>query len=303
VIRDFTIPPLARGEYVALRALGPSGDALDDVEIRVGTQSGNAEYSGGGSAIRREPGSFWVPLPLFPNTLRPAPDLQYFLRVTSPRHGTEEVTLARDNLDVTVQFQDPAELVVTALGYSASGLEGVLDIRLREREPARGRRAFVASVHDLRISSEFKLTADGSKTFASLVPGEYVVEVVAKGTDGRWRPLAQQALQLESGQQALGISLPEVHSLRLRFDRARAGQSYFVRDPATSIIYATASVGEDGSALFDVLPAGTYRIAGSAGTMTVDLGNDTEIDFEADRSRGREAGAGAASARVRNREP
>jgi len=265
---DLRPGPLDPALYVVVRVEGPGGEPIDDVEIETAVRSKNRSSSGGGAWQRSGRGLFRV----FHHAADPEADADaaYSLTVTSRTCGSREVTYRRgEDREVVVRFLQPGQLTVTIAGYAGSGREGTLSLSLG-RAPDDSRRGG-------RSEREAAIDAKGRAVFPALDPGDYEVSLQI---GSRWsgRSLSRTRVTVASGENAVEIAIPSVHTLTVRCPEMRQGQRIELRQKRG--LSFEAHVGEDGRAVFENVPAGDYLLQEPRGkNMEVSIPAQREVEF------------------------
>jgi hypothetical protein len=227
------------GPYVTVKLVGPDGGPISgDVSFRVMTK-GNPRAD----ALQQESG-VWL---LFLSEMKLKSGEQVELRI-----GTRDFGDVLEPIDpfgsrtYTIRFEEPSVLEAEIRRYEGSGLEGKLFLALRG---GRG------------VSAWAQVTGEGSVDLKGVQPGEYSVLLYLREKKVNW-PILQQRLSLKRGEEALTLSVPALHSLRVRVEGRVRSRTINLRsnDPAIG------SLRRDGRlsgriATFDKLAAGSYQVS------------------------------------------
>jgi PDZ domain len=298
VTRDLAMPPLARSDYLVLRVVGPDGRLLSDVDVSTGfrSKSGGSSVSGGGE-LRQPDGTFWV--------------AHHGWQGLEDEEGTNSVTVRAEGYpaktveyrrsetsELTVELGEPAILDVTVEGYDPRTLEGTIGVAIEEEKAAeeeggddspRFRAARMARRRFSRMNlDEAEEIANGKRTIGPLEPGNYRVLLQYQGGRRGGFPVAATPVTIRAGKNSVSIRMPALYSLRVRVDGGPRRMNLSLgpaQEGGDLPISSGQEVGSDGQAVFDGLPAGTYKITlhtdGEPGEMLVSVPGQREVRFQA----------------------
>jgi hypothetical protein len=240
---------------LVVRAVGVNGAPLSDVTVRTITTSNNWDGSELFS-IRPKSDGNWV---IQTRKELPANLSEWLIHVRSERHGEKTVPFPPGATgELKVEFTDPASLEVTVAGYAGSGQEGKLRVDAR---PLIGGKD---QPNRYSYGRESQLGPDGRQTFKPLQPGRYRVELQYQ--QERWRTSSLDKLDVDvsPGTNSVSVSIPPIHSLTVVLSGEPADSNVnlqLIGVPAGEERWNQSRVGADGTAVFEGLVAGTYRIS------------------------------------------
>lgn len=251
-------------QHLIVRAFGPTGRALRDLEFRWESHSGGGSRSGGIQGRRDADGSYW---------LRPKADFfgawgketSYTLTVVHSALGEREIALEQGQREVEVSYAEPVTLIVVVAGYAGSSYVGKLQISLapvveNPPENARGHRSY-----NTRSNGEDAFSPEGVARFDNLAPGRWKLDLMVQ--TGEWQTRSVQTVEVLAthGEQTVALDLPALYDLGVVAPGLTEG-SYLFLTPASGDGSEAGSfdgnshaqLGADGRALFRGLKAGDY---------------------------------------------
>jgi hypothetical protein len=260
--KDLRMPSPDPSEYVVVRALGPDGRPLADLQVQTGYSSKNRSRSGGSATIRRPDGTLWA----FhqPQESGEDPEGKYWVTVQSRSHGTKRAEYRKGEQDeVTLRFEEPARLEVRVTGAKGTPYEGSLSFSLQ------------ATGEDRRFAdgSRPPSGADGVQVFAAVQPGDYVLLLTLQ-SDRRQVPLSRTPVTLRAGKNEVAVPLPPLHSVTVTgaegqvLVQSTGEERFSVYQPTT-----------EGKALFDGLPEGEYTVRSGQKSQTFRVPGTTSVNL------------------------
>ncbi|HVS18106.1 MAG TPA: hypothetical protein VMT18_05860, partial [Planctomycetota bacterium] len=274
---ELVVPEPDPDQHLVVRAFGPTGRALRDLEFHWQSSSTSGSRSGGLQGRRAADGAYW---------LRPKADYfaawgagtSYTLRIEHSVLGTREIALAQGQREVEVTYDEPVTLVVVVAGYAASGHVGKLQVGLApvtdERPDAGAERRRYSS----HTRNEDPFSPEGVARFEGLAPGRWKVELQAK--TGEWQTRTVQTVEVlaTSGEQTVAMKLPALYDLVVVAPGLAEGGYLFVASasgegPAKELFDGNshAQIGADHRAVFRGLAAGDYVLRGNGVTEAVEV--------------------------------
>jgi hypothetical protein len=183
------------------------------------------------------------------------------INVHSERYGDKSMPLpATMSGEIRIDFVEPAILDVTIAGYASSGLEGRLKLEVRPLMAGKEVRRTMYYGRDDQIGPE------GKQTFNALQPGRYRVEL--QYVRERWQGSALDRVDVDvaPGANTVSIGVPAVHTLTVIVSGEAADSNLNLQQTGAGGAdgqqrYHYAKVGPDGTATFEGLVAGTYRLS------------------------------------------
>ncbi len=245
---DFDIPwPPAKG-FVTLRVAGPSGEAVNDIQVRTGAVSEGwfASFSED-AAIRIGEGVFLVAhAPTGANE-------RNLVEAVSGEFGLKRAYYDPDrDRTVNIRFGEPARLTLHLRGLAGSACEGLLGAALVA--PGLGEE----DIWQLGPGDR-GFDREGTIPLGPVESGScrLVLYVWMHNHDYE---IARHDVDLRPGTQELTIPLPTLHPLAVRAPNLRAGTSLVLERGGGSWMSVTRRVREEGTATFALLPAGRYTL-------------------------------------------
>lgn len=286
--RDIVLPPPAPGDFLLVRALGPSGDALWDLRFTISQESSQGSNSSSGfTATRRADGTWWCsPDETYRRAITEGkPDgVRLSLTVESESYGSKSLDLTPgDPRLVTVQFGDPARLALTVAGLAGSGHEGTICATLI-------RASAVASPGRQVHSAAQRVGPDGLVTIGPKEAGEHVVLLSVASGDPLHAfdamPAGRFPVRLEPGANALTVPMPALSRLTVRLDGGDGAAVQIGSRDDEDWWWGPRSEVRGERAVFERVPPGEYRLhvwtGPHAGRMRVRVPEQSEVDFRPD---------------------
>lgn len=273
---ELVVPEPDPTAHLILRAYGPSGNPLGDLDFRWTARSGTGSSSGGLAARRAPDGAYWL-----------RPKAAYFeawgeedsftLTVQHSELGDKQVSLVEGQREVDVTYEEPVAIVVVVAGYAGSEYVGRLKLALTplDGEDERASRRIGQMLSS--GNGEQQISPEGVARFEGLAPGRWKVELQV-GTD-RWRGRTVETVEVQAGfgEQAVAMSVPVLYDVVVISSRLEAGTQLRLGVPkkvGNGLSFsnsAVASFDADGRAVFEDLSPGEYVLFGSG------IGSNVEI--------------------------
>jgi hypothetical protein len=282
-VQDLTVPFPATSEYLIVRAFGPKGDILRDLEIDTGIRSGGSSSSGGGTAVKREDGSYLVMHHSVENWRHGDEKSRHVITAKSQKYGEKEVEYKRGEVsELKIQFREPAKLTVTITGYVGSEFEGKLRLRLEPRKVSKSDSQRYHGYY--RDENEKKIDSLGNITLGPVEMGAFDLVMYVKKKRWESKPVRRIPVDLTAGKNELSVSIPALYSLTVVVDKAGPGTSIQLSRAGDSRGFGEhKETDKEGKATFVNLAAGDYSIqvwgAGVEGTMTVSVPAQSVVNF------------------------
>jgi hypothetical protein len=240
---------------LVVRVIGPDNAAVADVNLRVSPTSG--QYDGSEPfSVRPKKDGAWVVASKKEGAVDPK---DYVLQAHSERLGDKSVAMpAACSGELRIEMLEPASLEVTVPGYAGSGLEGRLKVDARQltggKEPQ----------HRIYYSRDEAMGPDGRQTLKPLQPGRYRVEL--QYSRERWASSTLDKVDVDVGPgvNSVSIALPAVYTLVVVTSGEPSDANLNLQQVGTGSDDARwhgARIGPDGTATFEGLVAGTYRLS------------------------------------------
>jgi len=264
---ELEIPALEREEYVILRVLGPDGESLPKVDVKTGFRSKNSSSSGGSVVLDRPDGVRWV-LHHQANVDAGAEDARLWIGVSARGYGYREVEYEPGTApSLEVRFAAPAMLEVTITGLAGNRYEGRVTAGLHGSPRTDGwGGSHGASEPD----------AQGRVTFGAVQPGPHVLVLSIRGDPFGGSVIAEKEIELSSGANSVRIAMPELYEVVLE---GLTGTGWLSRRGNDGFHRTVAST-QDGRAVVDALPAGTYTARAGQKQATFTVPGATTVRLE-----------------------
>jgi hypothetical protein len=208
-------------------------------------------------------------------------DTRYIIIAKSGQYGEKRVEYRRsETSEVFIRFQAGASLEITVAGYVGSGCEEKITLRLRKEEDRED------GSFSFAYSPDEKVNPEGRQTFGPVEPGAYVIVVGIK--TGRYQSLPVEfvPVTLRAGKNRATVNVPSLYSLTVIAEDVDPGRTFRLRPELRTSGWwgIEKKVGPDRRALFEDLPAGTYKLALSgdemSGEMQVTVPDQAVVRFE-----------------------
>jgi len=240
-----------RERYVIVRARGPEGELLKDLEVETSYRAPNRSMSGEGAVLRRRDGTLLV---FHRGPAGPAPDgARFTLTVRSQTHGRKTVEYDRDgDAELDVSFGEPATVVATVTGLREGDAQRIrLTLSPADAEPE------PVWFHD----EEPTVDSEGRQVLGPVQAGRGRLTLYVKvGEDGDL-PAEERVLDLAPGENRVTLAMPRLHELTLLVPDAEQGTKLSLRTAGRYFPTVERSAGEGGEVVFRGLPAGEYVVA------------------------------------------
>lgn len=258
-------------DLLIARVTGPDGLALPSVEFSMISQIGSFTSTSEVNAQSTDAGSYRI---LLTAEAKDVLDGAGTLVLSAGHKSFGEVSqqLASGQREVALRFGPPASLLVSALGYVGSGVDGRLWCQLVADESASS-----------PITARRSFGPDGTATLGPVAPGSYVI--VLSVESGRSSMLGgdaavhEQPLLLAAGDNRIAIAVPQLYVLTVRFPPDEdLGQALLTAEANGR--NRSAAI-EQGIATFRDVAAGDYRIQSwrGAGSMRIRIPAQLEVEF------------------------
>jgi hypothetical protein len=265
---ELRVPEPDPDEHLIVRAFGPSGRALRDLEFRWLSRAGTGSRSGGIQGRRAADGSFW---------LRPKADFfgawgkewSFTLTVVHSVLGERELALEEGQREVEVTFAEPVTLVVVVAGYAGSGYVGKLQVALAPVTASGSEPGTRSGTFRSSRRNEDPFSPEGVARFEGLAPGRWKVDLLVRSGDWQTRVVRSAEVQAAAGEQTVAIDLPALYDLAV-VTPGLDESGYLFLTPASAEGSngdfdggTHAQIGAGGRTLFRGLAAGDYVLRGS----------------------------------------
>lgn len=263
---ELEVPEPDPEQHLIVRAFGPTGRALRDLEFRWESRNAGGSSSGGLQGRRDADGSWW---------LRPKADFfgvwgkdtTYALSVVHSQLGEREIALEQGQREVEVHYDEPVTLVVVVAGYAGSGYVGKLQVALApvvegQPEAERGSR-----MHRGHGGNDEPFSPEGVARFEGLAPGRWKLDLLVE--TGEWQTRLVRSIEVVAthGEESVAMDLPALYDLAIVAPHLSEG-TYLILGRASSEGSESApydgdsyvQVGADGRAVFRGLAAGDYVV-------------------------------------------
>ncbi len=280
VEQDFHVPEIAPEDAWIVRVVGPDGGSVHDVTFSLERRLGEQVYPIETRIASREPGEFFV----VPSLGRRAMSHEasstetHVLTARSRRLGTASTQLSPAQGIVSLAFAAPATLMVRIQGGAGSASVKHARVHLLRPQP-QGPPQWMLALQSIEESGEYR--------FEPLSPGEALVMLSTEATGIR-RELSRTRIVVRPGKNEITLPLPVLHRLVVRAPRlaVTVGLALESSDDGAEGISDYEEVGADGSASFELLPAGLYTIrcwgTSATGRMRVRVPGSPVVDFVPD---------------------
>lgn len=272
-VQDHTveIPPLDPADYVIVGAYGPDGALVQRPQFVTGYRSSGGSSSGGSQVALRSDGRYVVMHHVHRGATVGA-DATYFIEVRAPDLGTQRIEYVPGRArELRVDFGSPATVTVEVKGAQGTPYEGRLGVTFHPE-----------SKQQPGLGSGTKADKEGRLVVRGLQPGEYLLRLTLQGSDRRSHAVAETPYTVKAGEQATSIGLPPLYTLTARGGAGRVSLSSSGRSDLR--IHQSQTADADGAAVFDGLPAGTYRLRSGRLRGEVTLPGPSDITLK-ERSR------------------
>jgi len=282
---DLIVPEPDPESHLVVRAFGPGGTPLEDLEFRWMHRQDGGSRSGSIRGRRAPDGAYWL-LPKAEFFGEWPSGTSFRLTIEHAQLGARELELEEGQREVTVTFEEPVSLVVVVGGYLGSGYESRVEVSLARKEEGgppqglRGRGSF---------GGREGLSPEGVVRYDNLAPGTWEVGLNIRSGDHRSSPVHSREVRALSGEVRVEISLPELYELTVLAPELPVGTRVALmqdRDPEHGGGFPASSdarLEDDQRASFDGLVAGRYRLwANGAEPMEVEVPS-AEVVLEARR--------------------
>jgi hypothetical protein len=243
----------AGADGLVVRLVGPGGTAVTGADLHVFAAVDPWEATKVPTVRPRKDGA-WVVVPR-----KDSPSgREWMLSIHSESYGDKLVALPASLAgEFRVDFAEPASLDVTVTGYAGSGLEGRLRVDAR---PMSAGKDVQARYH---YGSDDSIGPEGRRTIKPLQPGRYRVQLSFRRERWQAAPLERVEVDVAPGANAVSIPAPVVHTLVVILEGSPESTHVgLARVGATQSDewHHSSRSGADGTATFEGLTAGSYRI-------------------------------------------
>lgn len=255
VARDLLLDEVGNAGFFDTYLTGPKGEPIACSNFIYFVENEHGSSSSWLQGIEQEPGHYWI-----------APDeglrewqkdttgkKKLKLTAKSDVYGDKTVEVPRGAKEIRFEFGEAATLDVVVQGYVGSGLEGKLDVQLRQQGEARH-----------YFSNESNLKADGTAKFGPIEVGTYDLVLEAFG-ENRWnrRVVSTQKITLAVGPNAATIAVPMMYTLTVTLSGLEPGEESWVSIQGGDRWDNSQS--KEGRVEFDNLPPGEYTVHSEIG--------------------------------------
>jgi hypothetical protein len=261
---DLVVPEPDPERTLLVRAFGPEGRALRDLDFGWRYERSSSSSSGGIQA-RRRPDGAWVLRPK-PEFYAPwTPETKFTLSVTHAQFGAREVALAEGQREVDVAFEEPVAIVLVLANYVGSGYEGRLSASVAKTAEGRSSRRFAYS----SLGGDGKIGADGVARFEQLAPGDWTISLSVRAGQWQTRPIGTRKVSLVSGEKTVRMDIPALFELAVVAPDLAAGARIQLQPAGEDRsafgygIGASEELDADKRVVFRGLVAGAYKLSGS----------------------------------------
>jgi hypothetical protein len=258
---DLVVPEPDPERTLLVRALGPDGSALRDLDFGWRYERSSSSSSGGIQG-RRLPDGAWALRPK-PEFYAPwTPETKFALTVTHSQFGTREVALAEGQRTVEVRFEEPVAIVLVLGNYVGSGYEGRLSASVAKTadETSFRRRSYSSSSAS---RGNGQVGADGVARFEQLAPGDWTISLMVKVGQWQTRPIGTQQVSLVSGEKTVRMNIPALFELAVVGPDLPAGAGVYLQPAGgdRGEFGSSEELDADRRAVFRGLVAGTYKLS------------------------------------------
>ena len=269
---ELVVPEPNPDEHLVVRAFGPTGSPLQDLDFRWQRKSGGGSSSGGIQGRRGEDGAYWLrPKDEF---FKPWDGATYRLTVEHSELGDRAIDLTENQREVSVTFDEPISIIVVVAGYAGSRYEGQLDVQLSHVEDgAAQQQGFNFGFGARGRNSVF--SPEGVARFDSLAPGTWKVSLLVKSDSWRSTTAETTEVQVTAGETEVRMSLPELYDLAVVAPGLSKGTWLWLQkadseERGFGSNNSNANLDDDHRAYFKNLAAGSYVLSGN-GLDSVDV--------------------------------
>ena len=261
------VPPLDPALYLIVGVVGPDGEAVTGANFSAGFRSKNESSSGGSTVGLRPDGRYLV---LHQPGSPDAEDAEWWIDVQVQRLGSQRVTYQRDQVrEVRVAFAEPADLEIELRGVSGTPYEGRISVAAYPGDDKR-RGGYGGSTEP---------GAEGRLHIRTIQPGPARLVASVQDADRRTYQVSETALVVKPGPQRVTLTIPPLHMLSVRGASSHVSLRGTAADGQRISRHARADT--EGLAVFDGLPAGTYKLRSRRLEAEVTLPGPREVTLEA----------------------
>ena len=237
---------------LVVKVVAPDGAPVADAQVRVfaaGAQWDSPE----GFSVRPKKDGAWV---VVPKKDAPSDLKDWFVQAYSERYGEKAVAMPSGAAgELKIDMLEPASLDVTITGYAGTNLEGRLRVEAKPLSTKESQKRVYYSRGDHPVGP------DGKVTLKPLQPGRYRVDILYSQERWAGSSLDHQDVEIAPGANAVTIAAPAVYSLSVVVaGEADAQLNMQMIGGSGEERWSRAKVGPDGTATFEGLIAGTYRL-------------------------------------------
>ncbi|MSR74177.1 MAG: hypothetical protein EXS14_01735 [Planctomycetes bacterium] len=248
VMQDLPVVVNLGAEWV-VRVLDPSGAPVDDANLE------SSFWMGQNNGWARDLEGAWH-ASVFHNVVDDDNKTVLLLTVQSSQWGRLGVTLPRGAGTVEVRMQ-PTGFLKAQLSSGQSGGKQKLSASLQLVGPER---------ETLAWFDDSSAGEDGAVSFSPLQPGSYVLRLNMRSDSwGGSQSVAEQALQIHSGENQTSLGAPALHTVKVRIDAGDQHLTGHIQlqqhpDVMDTLNYQTYESMINGVAQFANVPAGRYLL-------------------------------------------
>ena len=266
---------------LVVKVVAPDGAPVADAQVRVfaaGAQWDSPE----GFSVRPKKDGAWV---VVPKKDAPSDLKDWLVQAHSDRYGEKTVAMPSASAgELRIDMLEPASLDVTITGYAGSNVKGRLRIDAKALSAKDSQKRIYYS------SEEHTVGPDGKVTLKPLQPGRYRVDVIYAQERWNGSPLDHTDVDVAPGTNAVTIAAPAVYSLSVVVGGESADAQLNLQQIGGTgeERWSRAKVGPDGTATFEGLVAGTYRLmlyggkGGRQRSMKVTVPSTGAVTFKED---------------------
>lgn len=282
---DLALPSIEASRMIVVRATGPSGQPVGDLEAHV-TVSGAEGWdlrSASTQPVRRADGSLCFAFDddgvwkIFAGEQRG----KVTLAATSATYGSIETQLTGP--EVQLRFSEPAKVVATVQGYAASDLVGELGFQLLPKKSPDEAYRYMGRHGGQEGQGMDK---DGQQVFTAVQPGEYRLALIVRQAQGQQLVAAVEELRVTAGEVRRTFALPALHKLTVRLPSGTAANGYVQLQPrgrsrsSSGWFGAVGTPDAEGRTVFQRVPAGEYMLMAGMEMMSIAVRGPTEVEFQ-----------------------
>ncbi len=272
---DLVIPRPDPAKNLVVRAFGPAGRPLRDLDFDLRHEYANGSSSGNAEARRAPDGSYWLQ-PTSSGASRGGGDFfaswqdgtKWTLTARHAQLGSRTAELEEGQRELELRFAEPVSIRVVVEGYAGSGREGKLSVDAR---PVRDGEVGESSRWRAHRGGT-NLSADGEARFDHLEPGTWRVSLTTGTKPWGGDALDSRDVTVAAGEQVVTLSLPVLHDVHVYAPGLEPGTYLSLREAEEEETGRTmrfgrgggrdTHVGDDHRAVFESVKAGEHLLGG-----------------------------------------